>query len=104
MYQRVIIWEDFIEKHPDFFLKDEARSFYILYLSTIITGMDNSPLFDWDTRQILPEIKSLYENIVAQKNLRKSTEIIVDYYRLLQLNNFEQLNDVYHFLEAHNLQ
>ncbi|MDP4207834.1 MAG: hypothetical protein Q8928_03360 [Bacteroidota bacterium] len=103
LYDRVTTWEDFNIKYPDFFLNGESESYYISYLSTFLTGMDNSRTFDLDNEKLLPELKKLYEKIIERKDARKSSKIISDYYDLLKNNDFKQPDNLSKFLKDNGL-
>jgi len=103
LYKHVIIWEDFRIKYPDFFLNGEAQEYYDTYLSTFLTGMDNTRTFDLETQKLLPEMKKLYEKIIARNESRKSTTIISDYYELLNTKGFQEPDDISKFLKSKGL-
>ena len=103
LYDRIINWEDFQIKNPDFFLKQEVEDNLKLYLSTMLTGIDNTPVFDYDTQILLPEIKNIYEKVIAKNDNRKSTEIITKYYNLLKEKEFKQNDDIDRFMKENKL-
>ena len=90
-------------RYPDFFLKKEVEENQKLYLSTLLTGIENTPVFDYDNQVLLPEIKSLYEAIIAKNENRKSTGIITNYYNLLKENEFKQTETIDKFMKENNL-
>ena len=103
LYDRVVTWEDFITQNPGFFLIKDAEFNYTSYLSTLITGTDNSETFDSETQNLYPGIKRLYEKIISHKDGKKSTKVISDYYELLKRNDFKQPDNFDMFLKANNL-
>ena len=103
LYERVVTWEDFINEYPDFILLKDAEFNYSSYLSTLITGTDNSETFDSETQDLYPGIKRLYEKIISHKDGKKSTKVISDYYELLKRNDFKQPDNLDLFLKANNL-
>lgn len=103
LYKRVEIWEDFIDKYPQTSLTNEAKGYYTSYLSTFITGMDNSRLFDYESYKLLPEIQTLYEQIISKKDNRKCRKIVSDYYDKLKANDFRELNKIEDFLKEKGL-
>jgi len=88
---------------PDFFLLKDAEFNYTSYLSTLITGTDNSETFDSETQNLYPGIKKLYEKIISHNDGKKSTKVISDYYELLKRNEFKQPDNLDLFLKANNL-
>lgn len=103
LYERVVTWEDFMTQYPDFFLLKDAEFNYTSYLSTLITGTDNSETFDSETQNLYPGIKRLYEKIISHNDGKKSTKVISDYYELLKRNDFKQPDNLDLFLRANNL-
>jgi len=103
LYERVVTWEDFMSQYPDFILMKDAEFNYTSYLSTLITGTDNSETFDSETQNLYPGIKRLYEKIISHKDGKKSTKVISDYFDLLKRNNFKQPDNLDLFLKANNL-
>jgi len=103
LYERVVTWENFIIQYPDFFLLKDAEFNYTSYLSTLITGTDNSQTFDSETQHLFPGIKRLYERIISHKDGKKSTKVISDYFELLKENDFKQPVNLDLFLKENNL-
>jgi len=103
LYKRVITWEKFNMKYPDFFNREDAQNNYATYLSTLITGMDNSPLFDYDTGRLFPEIYNLYLKIISRHDALKSTRVIKEYYNLLKTSDFKMPDELDQFLKHHEL-
>lgn len=103
LYQRIEGWGLFISAHPNFLLTRDALGSYRGYLSALLTGDDNSPVFDSQTKSIIPEIKTIYENIMTSGKDHVSKKIITDYYNLLSRNNFKQTDDVNTFLDKYDI-
>jgi len=103
LYERVVTWENFNTRYPDFFIKDDTRFYYSSYLSTLITGLDNSQLFDTETEKLLPELNKLYLKIIFRNETLKSTKVIKDYYELLRSNNFKMPEKIDSFLKENDL-
>lgn len=103
LYNRVVIWEDFIKDNQAFFLKKTSVAFYQHYLSVLLTGMDNTPAFSFENGILNFELKSLYEKVIKKADPRESTSIITEYYNLLKANQFKQPKEINDFLEQHDL-
>lgn len=103
LYRRVLTWEKFNKKYPDFFYRQETQLNYQTYLSTLITGMDNSPVFDYDSGKLFPIIHDLFLDIVSRHNSLKSTRVIKEYYELLKESNFTRPNHLDQFLKDNEL-
>jgi hypothetical protein len=103
LYQRVLTWEKFNNSYPDFVIRDDTQNHYTTYMSTLVTGMDNSPTFDYDTGILYPELNTLYLKITARQDSLKSTKTIKDYYELLKISGFKMPADLDSFLIRHEL-
>lgn len=102
LYERVQKWETFINEYPNSIMIDDAKSYFETYLETLLTGMDNSRVFDdSENPKLLPEIKSLYEAIIGSNANRKSTEIIKGYYIILTQNDFRYSAELDSYLKEH---
>jgi hypothetical protein len=103
VYERVKCWENIISIEEDFVMKNEAKQYYNIYLSTLLTGTDNSRIFNEEDFKLKPEIKQLYENIIEIGINARYTEIIKDYYYLLAENDFKYTDRVNEFLKRNNI-
>jgi len=103
LYKRIVLYEDFMAKFPDFYLNSDLTFRYTGYLSTLLTGMYNTPVFDYESLELLPELKVLYEKVSANTDSRNSTKIIKEYYLLLSKNSFKQLENTDDFLKTSGL-
>ncbi len=103
LYGRIKSWERFINKFPNTIFKEEANSYYQMYLSTLITGMDNSRVFDGENNSISPEIKTLYEKIITEDIESPTTKIMSSYYSFLARHDFKENDSSQLILNAINL-
>lgn len=101
--ERVYAWEKFIESYPNTKLIGEANYYYEVYLETLLTGLDNSRLFDWDSNIMLPEVKQTYEIYKASYPETKSGKIISEYYQILKRNDFHYSDSIDFILKKYNL-
>ena len=103
LYHRVLTWESFNTRYPDFVNREETQNYYTTYMSTLLTGMDNSPTFDYDTGILFPELKKLYSKIRSRHDSLNSTGTIKEYYELLKNSGFKKPADMDTFLKKHEL-
>lgn len=103
LYGRVKSWEHFLNTYPDALFKEEANYLYHMYLSTLLTGMDNTPAFEYPNNTLLPELKALYEKIIREGDGSGTSRIISDYYTLLEQHSFQDNDDIKAFLEKNEL-
>ena len=90
LYQRVKNWERFLNTYPKSSWAPDAQFSYNEYLSTLLTGMDNSPVFDMETHVLKPEMKKLFQRIMKEDLNSKTTKIVTDFYNLLAKNGFKE--------------
>ncbi|MGZ3884812.1 MAG: hypothetical protein ACXVPQ_02885 [Bacteroidia bacterium] len=103
LYQRIKRWEKFIKKYPGTVYSDEAGSYYQTYIQTLMTGMDNSRVFDYETNALLPEVKTLYEKIIREEPESATTKIIASYYAFLSRHDFKDNDSISIFLKGNDL-
>ena len=103
VYERVLKWEQIVAKNPNFLMMDQSRYYYETYLETLLTGMDNSRVFDFEGERLTPEVKKLYESVIKSGPNTKSTEIIKGYYNLLADNDFKYSDKVDDYLKKSGL-
>jgi hypothetical protein len=103
LYGRIKRWENFINKYPNTLYNSDANSYYSTYLETLMTGMDNSRIFDFDSNSLTPEIKSLYETIIKEDIESPTTKIISSYYDFLARHDFKENDSIQIFLKTNNL-
>ena len=103
LYGRVKRWENFTNKYPKTLYSEDANSYYLTYLETLMTGMDNSRVFDFEQNSLMPEIKSLYESIMKESSESPTTKIISSYYAFLARHDFKENDSIQIFLEANDL-
>ena len=103
LYDRVVDWDNFNSTYPDFYNKKDAQYYYCSYLSTLLTGLDNSPAFDSETGQLIPELKRLYLKVISRNDSLKSTQVIKDYYELLKKSDFKEPENLDQFLKVNEL-
>ncbi|MGI8893170.1 MAG: hypothetical protein ACR2GN_06885 [Bacteroidia bacterium] len=101
--ERVRNWEILLEENPDLKLQQEAKGYYNLYLSTFLTGLDNSSVFDLRTNKIMPEAKEAYEEYINKHSNTKSGRTVSKYYSLLESNNFNKPGNLQEFLTENNI-
>ncbi|MCB2196476.1 MAG: hypothetical protein KQH79_11500 [Bacteroidetes bacterium] len=100
---RIYNWEKYLKDYPETKLKNEANYFFEIYLETFLTGMDNTRLFDSESRILLPEVKQSYESYIKNHADTKSGKIIQEYYEILKGNQFKYTGRIDDILKKYNL-
>jgi hypothetical protein len=87
--ERVINWEKFIDKFPDSPFIGGARSFWDLYVSTLLSGMDNSRIFNFEDNKLRPEVKQVYNALIDTYPRTRSGKLVAKFYKFLEARSFE---------------
>ena len=87
--RRAVTWEEFVDSYPDFSWKDASRFWYNTYLSTYLTGMDNSRVFS-DSGTLEPEVRTSYEHVVAQYPQTRTAQLVAQCLTLLKQNGYRR--------------
>jgi hypothetical protein len=103
LYQRVKRWDIYIAKYPNSIYSDIVNYYHDTYLETLLTGMDNSRIFDLESDSLDPEVKLLYEKIIREGPESKTTDIISNYYAFLSRHNFAEDDSIDLFLKSYGL-
>jgi hypothetical protein len=97
--QRVLFWEQFEIKNPDFVLPDYAKNQYDFYLYHLLSGMDNTPSFDWETKKLSKDYKETYNSIINEFPSSTTSMILKEYLDMLGRNDFENSKEAQDFIE-----
>ncbi|MCD9024108.1 hypothetical protein [Cohnella silvisoli] len=62
---RTLAAESYVVNFPDSPERSRVEGQFINYLSMYLVGLDNTPIFDYDTFVLLPAVKKQYEQMVA---------------------------------------
>jgi hypothetical protein len=63
---RAAFWEKFNLNYPYFPLSEETRSFEQFTREILMTGSDNTPIFNYETKEILPEYKETWDYVLSK--------------------------------------
>jgi hypothetical protein len=62
-----------------------------------ITGLDNTPIYDWSTKKLSNEVKDSYEKIIAENQDSLTAEILKEYLNHLRENDWKITEKNYSF-------
>lgn len=82
-----VFWSNFADKNQQFVLQSETLQKSREYLQILIYGLQNSPVFG-QNKSLNAEYKEAYEYIIEISANSRVGEQIVDYYKVLQENDF----------------
>ena len=95
---RIVTWENFIKKYPDFISIKMAQDQYSQYMGAFLAGMDNSRVFDPATNRLNDSSKVAFESFIVKNPESNSTEVVKAYLDLLKSTNFNYTDRVDSFL------
>ncbi len=85
--ERVLYWENFLNKYPKSKLFEKAREDYINYCMNYLFGMDNTPTFEYSTNEIYPENQLEFDRFISKNPKSKLTALVN-----LLLTNIKNMN------------
>ncbi len=95
---RILAWENFITKYPDFIAIRVAQDQYTQYLGAFLAGTDNSRVFDSETNRLDDKAKLGFESFIAKNPGSGSSGIVKGYLDLLESTSFNYTEKVDSFL------
>jgi hypothetical protein len=76
--ERAIFWEKFNATHPYFPLADETKSSQRWMTDTFVTGMDNTPVVDFETKGINPDFQKAWAAVQQKYPGTKLAQVCKD--------------------------
>ncbi|MFB0516744.1 MAG: hypothetical protein ACETWG_09110 [Candidatus Neomarinimicrobiota bacterium] len=81
--ERVIRWERYLNEYPGAVVADHANNYYQLYLSTFLTGLRLSPVFDQEGA-LRPELSTVYHDFASRYYDSHAGAIVREFYIILK--------------------
>lgn len=100
--QRGLNQERFIQTYPDSTRVEQVKQLYKRYVSYIFSGLDNTPLFSYDTKTFKSEIKDSYLKVIEGEGDSQLRKDIADFLTVLEENNDRLTDEVKSYLEKVN--
>ena len=95
---RIASWESFIVENPDYLLIHDAEIRCSDYITQFISGTEQNPVFDPETKKIQPAYKEAFERYIQAYPDRKSTVTIKRLYDLAAETDFSYNERIDSFL------
>lgn len=89
--------EEFIREHSSSTQVEPVRQLLKRYLYFAMYGVDNTPLFSYQTKRMRPEAKQAYEDFVQKEEKGKVSTLIKEYLGVLKENDFRLTPEVEDF-------
>jgi len=100
--ERIVRWERYMARYPNSVMAGRAAYYYRLYLSTFVTGLADSPVFD-AAGALDPRLSTVYHEFASRHLLTRSGAIVREFYTLLRAADFRWSPPVRDFYEAHGI-
>lgn len=100
---QIVAWEEFQSVYPGYVMKDDIQSQYLDAISAYLSGVEQLPLFDPETKKITPEYLSSYQHFRDNNPKRESAKIVKKFYELLTRKGFKYDEAMDTFLSEENL-
>lgn len=94
---RALQSQEFLLNFPDSERFTAIEELYQRYLNITLLGLNNTPLFDYESGMMTNEAKAAYEAAVAQKNDREYLTILEDFMKVLKENGYKLTDEVDQF-------
>lgn len=102
--QRLKMCDDMLAQYPDEPLTPQIIACQKYYLAILLAGVDNSPVFDWNTRTLMPQIRQIVELYITEYPDAASTPTLQQFMALAAASNFKQSADIDTFIEKNILE
>lgn len=98
LMSRIITWDHFIGKYPDFVSLRFAQDKYAQYLGAFLTGIEGSKIFDPETTLLSDSSRICFELFIVKNPDSRTTEVVKSYLDLLKSTDFRYTEKVDSFL------
>lgn len=95
---RIIKAEKYIESYPDFNQIQHVKQLHNYYLKAYLIGLNNTPLFDYETGKAKDTFLKSYENTIAEQSGTKLAGIMDEYLVLLKKSDYNRSEEIMNFV------
>jgi len=99
--ERLIKTENYIKEYPDGIRYEELLRLFGVYLRLYLEGVDNTPIYDYETKEIKNEVLKSYKKTEAKKDtvtsniVSKYISIIEENQNIIDNNVFSKITELY---------
>ncbi|CAM4337634.1 hypothetical protein [Paenibacillus tarimensis] len=86
---RALAAEEFVRKHPDSPEYEEVLTLLERYMTVYLQGLDNTPIYDYQTLSLEEDVKSSYAKIAGEKPETTVGTIVKGYLDVLEAANYQ---------------
>jgi hypothetical protein len=87
---RILFWENFLQQHPSFIFNQSIQEKQREYTTFLLIGVDNTPLFNRQTKQLSPAFKTAFEKVLSTNPGSKLAALIRPYYAAVAKRDVKQ--------------
>jgi hypothetical protein len=95
---RTVKTEKYIDRYPDFVQVQQVKQFHDYYLTAYLLGLNNTPLFDYQTEKAKEAFLKSYENTIANQKGTKLAAILEEYLVLLKRSDYMRTEEIVNFV------
>ncbi|MEM4261098.1 MAG: hypothetical protein QXG00_07690 [Candidatus Woesearchaeota archaeon] len=102
--KKIIRFETFARKYPN--LQETTKEIepnLKWFLSIYLAGLDNSPVFDWESNKLDNELKKSYETFLKENKASSYYSVIKELYDIYKKYNFQDNGEARKFIYNLNL-
>jgi hypothetical protein len=81
---RIVFWENFLQQHPGFSFGALIQSKLVEYTTFLLEGVDNTPLFRYNSKELNPAYQTAFEHIENRYSNSKLASLVKPYFIALQ--------------------
>lgn len=93
----IVSMSDFIKKYPNFVAKDDVNEKLKYYYFYYLDGIDNSPIYDYETNKVKPTYINSYKTFIDTNKDCIGYKTVENYYNKLKNNNFKYVERAGHW-------
>jgi hypothetical protein len=95
---RIVKTEKYIDSYPGFAKIQQVKQFHNNYLKAYLLGLNNTPLFDYQTKKAKDKFLNSYENTIASQKATKLASILEEYLVLLKKSDYTRSEEIMNFV------
>jgi hypothetical protein len=95
---RIVKTEKYIDSYPDFVLIQQVKQLHNYYLKAYLLGLNNTPLFDYQTEKTKESFLKSYENTIANQKGTKLAAILEEYQTLLERSDYTRSEEIMNYI------
>lgn len=95
---RIVKAESFIGSYPDFELVKQVEQFHSYYLQAYLLGLNNTPLFDYQTEKAKDSFTESYEKTITNQKGTKLAGMLEEYMALLKKYDYTKSDEIINYV------